>query len=389
MRIVDIRECAIPLKSNMSNSSFDFSEMTTSVVAVLTDVMREGRPVTGFAFNSTGRYACGAAMRARFIPRILAADPQSLLDEREENLDPGKILAVMMRREKSGGHSERSIAIGTIEVAIWDAVAKIAGKPLHRVLAERYNAGKTAIKVFCYVGGGWYLPGQTVKDLQDEMRRHLDAGYTMVKMKIGGLKLADDVRRVDAVKSVPPAGAQLAVDANCKFGRDDALAYAKALAPFGLRWFEEPCDPLDFALLAEIAAMYEPPLSTGENLFSMQDVQNLVRFGGLRPDRNDVIQVDPPQAYGIVQYARTVEMLERHGWPRSALFPHGGNQMSLAIAGGFGLGGAESYPGVFGAFGGFADDTTLEAGQLALSERPGIGFEGQSALYAIMRELAA
>jgi L-alanine-DL-glutamate epimerase-like enolase superfamily enzyme len=389
MRIVEIRECAVPLKSDIRNSSFDFSEMTTSVVAVLTDVVREGRPVTGFAFNSTGRYACGAAMRARFIPRILAADPHALLDETEANFDPGKILAVMMQREKSGGHSERSIAIGTIEVAVWDAVAKIAGKPLHRVLAERYNGGKVADRVFCYVGGGWYAPGQTVRDLQGEMRRHLDAGYTMVKMKVGGLPLAEDVRRVEAVKAILPAHAQLAVDANSKFGRDEALAYAKALAPFQLRWFEEPCDPLDFALLAEIASHYEPPLATGENLFSTQDVENLARFGGLRPQRKDVIQVDPPQAYGIAQYARTVDMLARHGWPRQALFPHGGNQMSLAIAGGFGLGGAESYPGVFGAFGGFADDAELSEGYLALPQRPGIGFEGQSALYAIMRELTA
>src|SRR5262250_3978561 len=173
MRIVDIRETAIPLKSDLKNSSFDFSEMTTSVVAVITDVVREHRPVVGFAFNSTGRYACGAAMRARFIPRILNADPLLLLDENQENFDPAKILAVMMQREKSGGHSERSIGIGTIEVAVWDAVAKIAGEPLHRLLARRFNRGNTADKVFCYVGGGWYAPGQTVKDLQDEMRRHL------------------------------------------------------------------------------------------------------------------------------------------------------------------------------------------------------------------------
>ncbi|MGZ3284129.1 MAG: enolase C-terminal domain-like protein [Xanthobacteraceae bacterium] len=389
MRIVDIRERAVPLKSNIANSSFDFSEMTTSVVAVITDVVRDGRPVVGFAFNSTGRYACGAAMRARFVPRILGADPQSLLDEAHANFDPGKILAVMMQREKSGGHSERSIAIGTIEVAVWDAVAKIADKPLHRLIAERYNDGRITAKVFCYVGGGWYAPGQTVKDLQDEMRRHLDAGYTMVKMKVGGLPLAEDLRRVEAVKAILPTAAQLAVDANSKFDRADALAYAKALAPLQLRWFEEPCDPLDFALLAEVARHYAPPLSTGENLFSTQDVENLVRFGGLRPERNDVIQVDPPQAYGIVQYARTVEMLARHGWPRRALFPHGGNQMSLAIAAGFGLGGAESYPGVFGPFGGFADDARLEGGYLTLSDRPGIGFEGQAALYALMRELAA
>jgi D(-)-tartrate dehydratase len=389
MRIVDIRERAVPLKSNIANSSFDFSEMTTSIVAVITDVVRDGRPVVGFAFNSTGRYACGAAMRARFIPRVLGADPRSLLDQLQENFDPGKILAVMMQREKSGGHSERSIAIGTIEVAVWDAIAKIAGKPLHRVLADRYNAGRIATKVFCYVGGGWYAPGQTVKDLQDEMRRHLDAGYTMVKMKVGGLPLAEDLHRVEAVKAILPGNAQLAVDANSKFDRGQALAYAKALAPFQLRWFEEPCDPLDFALLAEIASHYDPPLSTGENLFSTQDVENLIRFGGLHPDRNDVIQVDPPQSYGIVQYARTIDMLARHGWPRRALFPHGGNQMSLAMAAGFGLGGAESYPGVFGAFGGFADDARLEGGYLTLSDRPGVGFEGQSALYALMRELAA
>src|ERR1700752_3784359 len=195
MRIVDIRECAIPLNSSIRNSSIDFSEMTTSVVAVVTDVVRDGRPVSGFAFNSTGRYACGAPMRGRFIPRTRAAKPDALLDG-DGNLDPAKILACMMQREKAGGHSERSIAIGTIEVAVWDAVAKIAGKPLHRVLAERYSGGRSADKVFCYVGGGWYAPGQTFRDVQDEMRRHLDAGYTMVKMKVGGMTVAEDCARV-------------------------------------------------------------------------------------------------------------------------------------------------------------------------------------------------
>ena len=387
MRIVDIRETAIPLKSKLANSSFDFSEMTTSVVAVITDIIRDGKPVCGFAFNSTGRYACGAQMRARFIPRILAASPETLLDDIGDNLDPAKCLATMMKREKAGAHSERSIAIGTIEVAIWDAVAKIAGKPLHVLLAERFNGGNIASRVFCYVGGGWYWPGQTIRDLQDEMRRHLDAGYTMVKMKVGGLPLDEDLRRLEAVLEIVGSGERLAVDANAKFDRGGALRYAKALAPFKLRWFEEPCDPLDYALFAELASVYAPPLATGENLYSTQDVQNVIRFGGWRSG-TDIIQVDPPQAYGIGEYARMVAMLEANDWPRAALFPHGGNQMSLAIAAGFGLGGSESYPGVFGDFGGFADDARIENGALTLSDRPGIGFEGQSALFRIMRELA-
>jgi L-alanine-DL-glutamate epimerase-like enolase superfamily enzyme len=386
MRIVDIRETSVPLQSDLANSSSDFTEMTTSIVAVVTDVVRRGRPVAGFAFNSTGRYACGAQMRERFIPRILRADPASLLDERCDNIDPARVVAAMARREKIGGDAERSIGIGTIEVAVWDVVAKIADVPLHRMLADRYSGGRMSDKVFCYVGGGWYRPGQTTADLQDEMRRHLDSGYTMVKMKVGGLPLAEDCRRIEAVLEVLGREARLAVDANGKFDRAEALAYAKALRPFGLKWFEEPCHPLDYALYAEIAAAYDAPLAAGENLYSTEDVANLVCFGGLRAGR-DFIQVDPPQAYGIAQYAKTVAMLEGRGWSRASLFPHGGNQMSLAIAAGFGLGGAESYPGVFGAFGGFADDAAVTDGHLPLSDRPGIGFEGQAALYALMRPL--
>ncbi len=386
MRIIDIRETAVPLKSDLRNSSFDFTEMTTSIVAVITDVVRGGRPVVGFAFNSTGRYACGAQMRERFIPRLLRADPATLIDARGDNLDPARVLAAMTAREKIGGDAERSIGIGTIEVAVWDAVAKIADLPLHRVLAERYSGGKLPDRVFCYVGGGWYRPGQTIADLQDEMWRHLAAGYTMVKMKVGGLSLAEDCRRIEAVLEALGSENRLAVDANGKFDRALSLAYAKALPPFGLKWFEEPCHPLDYALYAEIAAAYDAPLATGENLYSTEDVRNLVRFGGLRAGR-DFIQVDPPQAYGITQYGDTVAMLEAEGWDRAALFPHGGNQMSLAIAAGFGLGGAESYPGVFGAFGGFADDAKVEDGFVSLSDRPGIGFEGQAALYALMRRL--
>ncbi|HSN42013.1 MAG TPA: enolase C-terminal domain-like protein [Burkholderiales bacterium] len=386
MRIVDIRETAVPLKSSLRNAVFDFSEMTTSVVAVITDVVRDGKPVAGFAFNSTGRYACGAQMRDRFIPRILKAPPESLLNETGDNLDPEKILTCMMQREKPGGHTERSVAVGTIEVAVWDAVAKIAGKPLHRVLAEKFNGGKVIDKVPCYVGGGWYRPGEGIRELQDEIRGRLDEGYTTMKIKVGGATIPEDVERVEAALKIVASSANLAVDANAGFDRTRALAYAKALAPYKLRWFEEPTDPLDYALLAEVAGVYDAPIGTGENLFSTQDVRNLIRFGGLRADR-DIIQTDVPQSYGITQFARTLAMMAQNGWDRKSVFPHGGNQMTLAIVGGFGLGGCEAYPGVFGIFAGFADDAKVENGYLKLPDRPGIGFEAQNQLYAVMRGL--
>jgi len=390
MRIVAVNEAAVPVRSEMRNAAFSFRDMTTSVVAVVTDVVRDGRPVIGYAFNSTGRYACGAQMRARFIPRLLGARPEALLDDRGANFDPAKALAIMLAGEKPGGHAERSIAIGTIEVAMWDAVAKIEGLPLHRSLANRYPGGHVRNRMFVYVGGGWYRPGGTLGDLRDEVGRHLDAGYRMVKIKIGGLPLAEDLERVETALAVVGSPDRLAVDANARFGRGEALAYAAALAPYRLRWFEEPCDPHDYALMAELAAAYAPPLATGENLYSTQDVVNLARFGGWRAGR-DVIQVDPPQAYGIVQYARTLEALAPLGFRRTSFWPHGGNQMSLHVAAGFGLGGCESYPGVFGvfgAFGGFADDARIEDGMLALPERPGIGFEAQAALVEVLRGAA-
>ena len=388
MRITDIREIAVPLNSSIRNAVFDFSEMTTSVVAVATDVIRDGRPVVGFAFNSTGRYACGAQMRDRLIPRIMKAAPETLLNAAGDNLDPEKILACMMQREKPGGHTERSVAVGTIEVAVWDAVAKIQERPLHAVLADIYNGGQVRKQIPCYVGGGWYAPNKGIPELQDEIRNRLAQGYTTMKIKVGGASVAEDLARVEASLKVVGSSDHLAVDANAGLSPERALAYAKALAPYKLRWFEEPTDPLDFALLSEVASLYPSPIGTGENLFSTQDIQNLVHFGGLRKDL-DIIQIDVPQSYGIVQFGRTVKMLESRGWGRHSIFPHGGNLMTLAIVAGFGLGGCEAYPGTFGIFAGFADDSIVENGMLSLSERPGIGFEGQNTLYEVMRRIVA
>ena len=137
MRIVDVCEVTKPIASPIRNAYIDFSKMTASLVAVVTDVVRDGRRVVGYGFNSNGRYGQGGLIRERFRDRILEAKPESLLDASGDNLDPHKIWAAMMTNEKPGGHGERSVAVGTIDMAIWDAIAKIAGKPLFRLLAER------------------------------------------------------------------------------------------------------------------------------------------------------------------------------------------------------------------------------------------------------------
>jgi D(-)-tartrate dehydratase len=385
LKVVEVREATVPIRSNIRNAYIDFSAMTVSVVAVVTDVHRGGEPVVGFGFNSNGRYAASGLLRERFIPRLVDAG-DGVANEEGTNLDPHRAWAAMMANEKPGGHGERCVAVGVLDMAIWDAVAKIEQRPLYKVLAELYGDGTAADRVFVYAAGGYYQPDGSVAALQDEMRRYLDLGYTTCKMKIGGASLSEDQRRIEAVLEVVGGGEALAVDANGRFDLATAVAYGKMLAPYRLRWYEEPGDPLDYALLAEVARSYDGPLATGENLFSMQDARNLLRYGSLRP-RTDVLQFDCALSYGLVEYLRTIEVVRAEGWSPRQMIPHGGHQMSLNIAAGLGLGGNESYPEVFRPFGGFADNTPVEDGYVRVPEAPGIGFESKSDLCHVLRGL--
>lgn len=388
MKIVNILESTRPIKSDIRNAYIDFSKMTLSLVAVVTDVIRDGKPVIGYGFNSNGRYGQGGLIRDRFLPRILEAEPTSLLNATGDNLDPHKIWAQMMINEKPGGHGERSVAVGTIDMAVWDAVAKIAEKPLYQLLAEQYGDDTANPRVFVYAAGGYYYPGKGLEGLQREMTSYLERGYSVVKMKIGGASLADDCTRIESVLKILGPGQQLAVDANGRFDLETAIAYGRALSQYPLFWYEEAGDPLDYELQARLGEVYAGSMATGENLFSMQDARNLIRHGGMRPDR-DWLQFDCALSYGLVEYLRTLDMLKEHGWSPKRCIPHGGHQMSLAIAAGLGLGGNESYPDLFQPYGGFPDGVKVNNGYVDLPALPGIGFEGKSDLIAEMRALAA
>jgi len=386
MRIVDVREITRPISSPIRNAYIDFTKMTSSLVAVVTDVVRDGRPVIGYGFNSNGRYGQGGLIRERFAGRILEAAPASLVNDAGDNIDPDRVWAAMMTNEKPGGHGDRSVAVGTIDMAVWDAVAKIAGRPLFRLLAERHGIAADP-RVFVYAAGGYYYPGKGVDMLRAEMRSYLDRGYTVVKMKIGGDSLDGDRVRIEAVLKELDGRARLAVDANGRFDLETAIAYAKMMRPYDLFWYEEAGDPLDYHLQAALAEFYPNAMATGENLFSHQDARNLLRYGGMRPDR-DWLQFDCALSYGLCEFQRTLAVMKDMGWSWRRLIPHGGHQMSLMIAAGLGLGGNESYPDLFQPYGGFPDGVRVEDGHVTLPELPGIGFEAKSDLFAQMRDLA-
>ena len=384
MKITRIREATAPISSEIRNAYISFTAMTASIVAVETDVVRDGKPVIGYGFLSNGRYAQGGILRERFIPRIMAADPATLIDKEQDNLDPFAIWRTFMTNEKPGGHGDRAHAAGALDMAVWDAVAKIADKPLWRLLSDRFNGGQADDKVLVYPGGGYYYPGKELDGLKDEMRRYQDQGYRVVKMKIGGADLALDVKRIEAVLEVVGSGQNLAVDANGRFDLETALAYGKAMQPYDLFWYEEAGDPLDYQLNAVLAEHYKGAIATGENLFSAIDARNLLRYGGMRSDR-DWVQLDPALSYGLTEYLRVLDVVSEMGWSRRRFIPHGGHQFALNMAAGLQLGGSESYPGVFQPYGGFADDMPIVDGYARLPEAPGIGMELKQVMFADMQ----
>jgi L-alanine-DL-glutamate epimerase-like enolase superfamily enzyme len=381
MKITAIADAVVPIRSDIRNAYISFAEMTASAVAIHTDA-----GVTGFGFNSNGRYAQSGILRDRFIPRLRSAPPDALLDDTGANFDPHRAWDILMSNEKPGGHGERSVAAGVLDMALWDLTAKIAGKPLAHLIAERYGPGTPTHAVYVYAAGGYYYPGKDVPMLVEEMRHYLDLGYDTVKIKIGGAPLHQDRERIEAVLGLLDGRAHLAVDANGRFDLPTALAYAAALNDYPLKWYEEPCDPLDFEIHAETAAASKNPIATGENLFSMQDARNLARYAGLDPER-DFLQMDPALSYGLVEYLRMLDAVGEYGWSPARCIPHGGHQFALHLAAGLGLHGNESYPGVFQPFGGFADNVPVDGGRVAIPDIPGIGIEGKSELYKVFKDL--
>ncbi|HTV72388.1 MAG TPA: enolase C-terminal domain-like protein [Candidatus Acidoferrales bacterium] len=391
MRIVDICEKAIPI-SRYGDPSIPSGGLDTSIVAVITDVRREGRAVVGYGFTSIGRFAQGGLIHERFAPRLLAASESELVAERGTGIDPFRAWEVMMKGEKPGGHGERCVAVGALDMAIWDAAAKSAGIPLYRLLAE--NLGRecpASTPVRAYASGGYRYPSDDIARLREEVRRLLARGYSHLKIKIGVAPLGvtplqEDLARIEAALSLLPSSGSLAVDAMNAYDARQATSAAGALADFGLWWFEDICDPLDFATLAAVASHYPGALAAGEALFSAAEAKLLDAYGGLRRER-DILQFDPAHCYGVSGYLRIVQTLLAAGWSRNAFWPHGGHLYTLHLVAALGLGGCEMNPLSFQPFGGLSDGVDPHDGSITAPEVPGIGFETKAELYRLFRSL--
>lgn len=374
MRILETRERTVNLEGEVANAVVSFADHTVSLVALISDQQRNGKPTIGFGFNSIGRYGQSGILRERMFPRIADAEPVSLLSEDGCSFSAAAIAATAMRNEKPGGHGDRAGALGALELAVWDLNAKLRDEPAYQTIAGHFKHSLRSESASVYAAGGYYYPDNSTTRLHSEFSAYRDLGFNAFKMKIGGATLPEDLARIDTALQVAGSGARLAVDANGRFDLAAAREYGQAIEPMALRWYEEAGDPLDYALNRALAESYPGPLATGENLFSAVDATNLARFGGMRPGK-DIFQMDPGLSYGLTEYARIIEMLESNGFDRAQCFPHGGHLINLHIAVGLGLGGCEAYPGVFQPFGGYPAQCKIADGLVWPTDAPGFGLE--------------
>lgn len=374
MKIVETRERTVSLEGGVTNAVVSFADHTVSLVALVSDRLRNGRPVIGFGFNSIGRYGQAGILRERMFPRIHTADPNHLLSEDGCTFDAAAIAAAAMSNEKPGGHGDRAGALGAVELAVWDLNAKLNDEPAYRTIARHFGRSTERRPTSVYAAGGYYYPGESTSRFREELEGYRARGFDAFKMKIGGASLDEDLARIEVALDVAGDGSRLAVDANGRFELARALEYGRAIAPLHLRWYEEPGDPLDFAQNRKLTEAYEGPIATGENLFSAIDTENLIRFGGMRPGK-DIFQMDAGLSYGLTEYAKMITLLEVNGFERTKCFPHGGHLINLHIAVALNLGGCEAYPGVFQPFGGYPSECCVGEGLVWPSDAPGFGLE--------------
>lgn len=383
MRIVAVKERTIRLTAASRNSSISFDGMTASALAVYTDAYKDGKPLVGYAFDSIGRYAHGGLLQERFIPRLLAVSPSEYNDD-GNCIAPAKAWSVMMRNEKAGGHGERPGAVGLLDAALWDIAAKQADLPLWAHLAS-VDGRTPSNTIAIYASGGHYRDDNDIALLGEDIRQAIARGHSRFKIKIGGVAPDEDIRRIEAVLSLLEPGMTLAVDGNGTFSLAVATEYAQRLSTLPIAWLEEPVHPLDYDLHRQLAESCAIPLATGENIFSADDTRNLLRHGGLRPDR-DILQFDVSLSYGIVEYRRVLETMAAHGWSRERCAPHAGHLLAFNVVAGLGLGLGETAMDESGLFGRLTSNLPVAKGQMILPDAPGTGLETSPAFQEIFSE---
>src|SRR5262249_6201011 len=208
-------------------------------------------------------------------------------------------------------------AISTIDIALWDLKAKVAGMPLYRLL------GGYAERVPTYIAGGYYEEGKGLPELAREMEENVELGAKAVKMKVGAVSIAEDVARVRAVREAVGPDVKVMVDANCAYRYYQAIQLAKRIEEFDVYWFEEPVAPDDYDGHAKLAAQTSIPIATGENEYTRYGFRDLIAHSAAA-----ILNADAQILGGVTEFMKVAALAQAHDLD---VAPHGDQNVHVHL----------------------------------------------------------
>ncbi len=256
------------------------------------------------------------------------------------------------------------MAIGKVDIALWDLVGKITNQPVWRLLGGANN------RVRVYGAGGMYVPGKGIQELVDEMVGFVNAGWGAVKMKVGRLTVREDVARVKAVRDAIGPDVDLMIDINHAMSPSEAILFGRQVEEFRPYWIEEPVDPWDYKGCAEVARALDVPVATGENISTRYTFRDLIDARGA-----DIIQADAYICGGITEWHRIAAYAAANNLPMA---PHGNPHIGSHCVAGVPNGlivEAGMYMGIKPEIPLIIEPLVPDQGYLNMAEDPGFGFK--------------
>ena len=266
-----------------------------------------------------------------------------------------------------GARPQVMAAIAGIDIALWDIRGKSAGLPVYRLL------GAEKRPIFTYATGGYYRLGAPEGVYAEELARFVAAGFRAVKLKTGGGTVADEARRVGAVREAIGRNIALMLDMNAPYDLDDCIAFARAVEPYQIFWLEEPLhwylQPADFVRLAAATRI---PLAHGERELTRFTVRDFIASGAIR-----YVQFDATRYAGFTEALRVAALAEQHG---VMIAPHTAPELHAHLVAAFPRCsfGVESHGDAARdpvALGLYREHVEVRDSHVHLNDRPGFGVE--------------
>jgi L-alanine-DL-glutamate epimerase-like enolase superfamily enzyme len=273
-------------------------------------IVRTEDGLVGTGYTSTlghGDHAIKDVIDRYYAPRLLGADAlchQRIWDD-----------LYWCETHWVGRTGITHMALAAVDIALWDLKAKALGLPLWKLVGGHKDGCVPSYNT----DGGWL--NFDVPRLVEEMSAIVDAGWTGVKMKIGGASPREDVRRVEAVRAALGTEVDLMIDVNQKWDRATALTWAPRYEPFGIGWLEEPLDPDDIEGHARLAQATSIPIALGEHVYSRTAFRDFIERAGI-----GYVQADVTRLGGVTEWLAVAELALAHRVP---VVPHHADMMRV------------------------------------------------------------